>query len=83
MVGNDRVFATKPKSAVTFYVNGTTTVLGTGNVEQSAGATVANLNFCTTATQATGTYTVYGVYGGDSNYNASQLSNPVTFVITN
>lgn len=72
-----------PTGTVTFYVNGTT-LLGTATVGPNGGAFTANLNFPTGSgdpIDATGTYTVNAVYGGDANYNASSTSNGVTFVV--
>ncbi len=63
-----------PTGTVGLTQAGTSTSLGSGMVADSSSGPAASIQVCTGTGQpinAKGTYTILGVYGGDSNYNAS------------
>jgi sugar lactone lactonase YvrE len=77
-----------PSSTVTFYTTGSATALGsapvvavtTGSGSTSKTTYVATFN---TTTLAIGTYNIYGVYNGDTNYSGSTSAPPLPLIISN
>jgi sugar lactone lactonase YvrE len=68
-----------PSGTVTFYTTGSTTPLGSAPVVASGSTYAATFN---TTTLAIGTYNVYGVYSGDTNYATSTSTPPLPLIIS-
>lgn len=77
-------------TTITFYVNGTTTVLGTAQLDASGLGTAVLTSsvtytiagtFATNNTLPPGTYSITASFPGSANYTAS-VSAPVTFTVT-